>query len=103
LPDGLLEGPFRRWEAAIGRPPTEIETRVWVREDDDTSRVPGSVNFCHDLIIKPERRVCTMLYSRRYDPGALSSWLEDHGFAVERVVQVDDSRPRIVHLLLRRE
>ncbi len=98
----LLEGPYRRWEAAIGRPPTEIETRVWLRRGDDTSRVPGSVNFCHDLIIKPERRVCTMLYSRRYEADGLTAWFEDRGLSVERIVRVDDSRPKVVHLLLRR-
>jgi hypothetical protein len=100
----LLEGPYRRWEAAIGRPPSEIETRVWVREGDDSCRVPGSVNFCHDLLIKNERRVCTMLYSRRYDPTALSHWLEERGFDVLRVVPVQDTqkRARVVHLLARR-
>ncbi|MFC1610775.1 hypothetical protein ACFL6C_07445 [Myxococcota bacterium] len=98
----LLEGPYRRWEAAIGRPPTEIETRVWIREGDDTCRVPGSVNFCHDLVIKTERRVCTMLYSRRYDTEALSQWLEAHDFDVERIAPVEDSRQPVVHLLCRR-
>ncbi len=99
----LLEGPYRRWEAAIGRPPSELETRVWLREGDDSSRVPGSVNFCHDLVIKNERRVCTMLYSRRYDPTALGRWLEERGFELLRTSFVHDSqrRQRVVHLLAR--
>jgi hypothetical protein len=83
----LLEGPDRRWVAAIGRPPPDLGMRIWVREDDDSARVPGSCNFCHDLLIKDEGRVVTMLYSRRY-----------------RVQRVPDSRgkPRVAHILLRR-
>jgi hypothetical protein len=100
----LLEGPYRRWEASIGRPPSKIETRIWVRQDDDTCPVPGSINFCHDLLIQSERRVCTMLYSRRYDPDALASWFEAQGYAVELIWPVVDSRgvKRTVHFLLRR-
>lgn len=100
----LLEGPYRRWEAATGRSSSDLELRVWVREDDDTSRIPGSVNFCHDLVIKDERRVCTMLYSRRYELSALGSWLERQGFDVLRIQRVEDSRnqARVAHLLLRR-
>lgn len=100
----LLEGPFRRWEAAMGRPPTELAMRVFIREDDETCHVPGSLNFCHDLVIAAERRACSMLYSRRYDVEALTAWLERQGYAVERLAKVEDSKgtPRVAHLLLRR-
>jgi hypothetical protein len=100
----LLEGPYRRWEVAIGRTPTELETRIWVREDDDSCPVPRSINFCHDLVIKSERRVCTMLYSRRYEREALCQWLESNGFAIESVSAQSDSRgiQRAVHILARR-
>ncbi len=99
----LLEGPFRRWEMTMGRAASEIDVRLWVREDD-TCRVPGSVNFCHDLIIKAERRVCTMLYSRRYPLESFTRWVEDLGYSVERIHKVEDARrrPRVAHLLLRR-
>jgi hypothetical protein len=101
----LLEGPYRRWEAARGRKPSDIEMRVIVREDDDSSRVPSSLNFCHDLVIKDEGRTLTMLYSRRYRLEGLTSWLENQGLSVERVAQVKDSkaRPRVAHLLLRKK
>lgn len=100
----LLEGPYRRWEAAHGRPPSAMHTRVWVREDDDTSRVPGSLNFCHDLVFEEQRRACTMLYSRRYHVAGLGKWLEGFGFDVEAVVPVEDSqkRTRVVHLVARK-
>jgi uncharacterized SAM-dependent methyltransferase len=100
----LLEGPYRRWESALGRRPSDVHTRVWVREDDDTSSVPGSINFCHDLVFEEQRRACTMLYSRRYDVAALSKWLEGFGFSVEATLQVADSqkRNRVVHLVLRK-
>lgn len=100
----LLEGPYRRWEAATGRPRADLDMRVWLREEDDTTRVPGSLNFCHDLVISEERRVLSMLYSRRYDIAALSGWMEHLGFSVLRIQRVDDSRQnaRVAHLLLRR-
>ncbi len=100
----LLEGPYRRWEAAMGRRPAELSVRLWLREGDDTARVPGSVNFCHDLVIHEERRVCTMLYSRRYRLEPLVAWLEERGFELERLERVEDStaRARVAHLLLRR-
>jgi len=100
----LLEGPFRRWEAAMGRAPSRTTVRVWVREDDDSSRIPGSANFCHDLVLEDERRVCTMLYSRRYGLEGLTPWLEALGLEVVRIEQVEDSRnrPRVAHLLSRR-
>lgn len=100
----LLEGPYRRWEAARGRPTAEVSMRVRVRHDDETSRVPGSINFCHDLVFRTDRRVCTMLYSRRYDIAQLGQWLAGHGFATEQVATVEDSgkQPRVAHLLLRR-
>lgn len=100
----LLEGPYRRWEAATGRAPAALDVRVWLREDDDSSRIPGSVNFCHDLVLKDERRVCTMLYSRRYELDRLTQWFEGLGFEVLRLHRADDSRDRVRvgHLLLRR-
>jgi len=99
----LLEGPYRRWEAAQGRAAT-LSMRVWVREDDESARIPGSCNFCHDLTIHEERRACTMLYSRRYQVDGLSKWFEEHGFRLERTLLVEDSRrqARVAHLLLRR-
>lgn len=100
----LLEGPYRRWESALGRKPAELDLRVWLREDDDTARVPGSINFCHDLVIKDDRRVCTMLYSRRYALEPLTRWLEKLDLEVLRIAKVEDSRgkARVAHLLLRR-
>ncbi len=100
----LLEGPYRRWEVALGRPPGPVDVRVWAREKDDASRVPGSVNFCHDLILKDQNRSCTMLYSRRYDLDGLQRWLETHELEVVRTRTVKDGGgvPRVAHLLLRR-
>jgi hypothetical protein len=100
----LLEGPYRRWEAATGRPPASLEVKVWLRQDDDSCRIPDSVNFCHDLVIKDERRVCTMLYSRRYAVPALGAWFERLGFEVLRIQRAEDSRgkARVAHVLLRR-
>jgi uncharacterized SAM-dependent methyltransferase len=100
----LLEGPYRRWEAARGRKPSDLEMRVIVREDDDSARVPGSLNFCHDLLIKDEGRTITMLYSRRYRLEELTAWLERQGLEVLRTSQVKDTkgRSRVAHLLLRK-
>jgi hypothetical protein len=100
----LLEGPYRRLEAAQGRRPSEMSTRVWLRENDETSRIPGSINFCHDLMLKDERRAVTMLFSRRYDVKGLTSWLAGRGYDVESVVPVVDSlkRARVAHVLARR-
>ncbi|MBX3270358.1 MAG: L-histidine N(alpha)-methyltransferase [Sandaracinaceae bacterium] len=100
----LLEGPYRRWEAALGRRPADVRLRVWVREDDDSATIPGSYNFCHDLVLESERRAVTMLYSRRYDLAGLSRWLEQRGYAIERVEKVADTRhvDRVAHILLRR-
>ena len=100
----LVEGPYRRWAAATGRASPNLDSRVWVREDDDSARIPGSCNFCHDLVIKDERRVCTMLYSRRYNLELLSGWWEGQGYAVEGIQRVKDvkGRPLVAHLLLRR-
>ncbi|HKE15099.1 MAG TPA: L-histidine N(alpha)-methyltransferase [Kofleriaceae bacterium] len=100
----LIEGPYRRWSAATGRASPNLDLRVWVRQDDDSARVPGSCNFCHDLLIKDERRVCTMLYSRRYDLDSLCGWWEGQGYAVEGIHRVREAqgRTRVAHLLLRR-
>lgn len=100
----LLEGPYRRFEAASGKKPAPVDVRIWVREDDDSSRIPGSLNFCHDLVLKDERRVCTMLYSRRYRLEELTAWFERMKFEVLRISRVDDTkkRARVCHLLLRR-
>ena len=100
----LLEGPYRRWEAALGRRPADLQLRVWVRENDEASTVPGSYNFCHDLMLASERRAITMLYSRRYDLDELTRWLEQRGYALERTERVADTRgvDRVAHLLLRR-
>jgi len=100
----LLEGPYRRYEAALGRQHEDLKLRVWVRQDDDSATVPGSYNFCHDLVLASERRAITMLYSRRYDLDELGRWFEQRGYAVERVRRVPDSRKvdRVAHILLRR-
>ena len=101
----LLEGPYRRWEAATGRRQSALEMRIWLREGDEAARVPGSVNFCHDLVMKDERRVCTMLYSRRYKLDELTAWFEGLGFSVERIKRVEDRQKRgsVAHLLLHRQ
>lgn len=101
----LLQGPYRRWQAAMGRSQGPLDMRVWVREDDDAAQVPGSFNFCHDLVIPETKRVCTMLYSRRYEVESLVGWFEERDFSVERIHTVRDSkrRPRVAHLLLRRQ
>ena len=56
-----------------------------------------SWRFCHDLVFRTDRRVCTMLYSRRYDIDQLAQWLEGHGFKAERIATVEDSghQPRV--------
>ena len=97
----LLIGPYRRWEAAAGRKPTNLEMRISLREDDDSCPVPRSVNFCHDLVIEDEQRACTMLYSRRYDLDATVSWLEGFDFRVEGISTAEDSkrRNRVAHIL----
>ncbi|MFT7582080.1 MAG: putative SAM-dependent methyltransferase [Myxococcota bacterium] len=100
----LLEGPFRRWEAALGRAPERLKTRIWLRHDDASARIQGSYNFCHDLVLEAQGRVCTMLYSRRYQLDDLITWLGRHEFDVVRNMTIRDSkkRPRVAHLLLRR-
>jgi uncharacterized SAM-dependent methyltransferase len=100
----LLEGPYRRFEAATGKKPAMLDVRIWLREDDESCRIPGAVNFCHDLVLKEERRVCTMLYSRRYRLEDLTAWFERMRFEVLRITRVDDAkkRARVCHLLLRR-
>jgi len=100
----LLEGPYRRMAAALGRPTPDIDLRVWLREGDETARVPGSVNFTHDLEIKEERRSCTILYSRRYKTRELGAWFERLGYDTLAVHHVADARgvARVVNLLLRR-
>ena len=100
----LLEGPYRRWASAIGRPTPRLKLRVWPREDDEASRIPGSYNFCHDLVIEDESRVVTMLYSRRYDRDELCRWFEGLGFEVVDVntVEAGKGKPKVAHLLLSR-
>lgn len=98
----LLEGPYRRWASAIGRPEPRLQLRIWPREDDDSSRVPGSYNFCHDLVIVDESRVCTMLYSRRYGRDELCRWFEglDFGLVDVQTVEAGKGKPSVAHLLL---
>jgi uncharacterized SAM-dependent methyltransferase len=99
----LLEGPYRRWATASGRSP-RVKTRLWVREDDETTRIPGSLNVCHDLVLEEENRVCTMLYSRRYQLEELTAWFEKRGYEVLGIRRTKDSKgaQRVAHLLLRR-
>lgn len=101
----LLEGPYRRWATAIGRPTPRLRLRIWPREDDESARVPGSYNFCHDLVIEEESRVCTMLYSRRYDRDELSRWFAGLDFDVldVRTVEAGQGKPSVAHLLLARK
>lgn len=101
----LLEGPYRRWESAMGSEPAKLKIRVRVREDHEASRIPGSYNFVHDLVLEDQKRSITMLYSRRYKVDGLTAWLEDQGYVVEDVRQVEDSkkRPRVAHVLARRK
>jgi uncharacterized SAM-dependent methyltransferase len=101
----LLEGPYRRWLAATGRRSAAVETRVWIREGDEASRVPGSLNFCHDLVLEEEHRTCTMLYSRRYDLPGLTRWFSERGYEALRIGRTEDTaeRQRVAHVLLRRK
>ena len=101
----LLEGPYRRWAVATGRAVPKLELRVWAREDDESTRIPGSYNFCHDLEIAEERRVVTMLYSRRYDLEGLTAWLEKEGFDILGLKKTRDSKgtDRVCHILLKRQ
>ncbi|MCP4446628.1 MAG: L-histidine N(alpha)-methyltransferase [Myxococcales bacterium] len=100
----LLEGPYRRYLVASGRAAGDLDLRIRVREGDGSSRVPGSYNFCHDLLIRDEGRSVTMLYSRRYDLAQLGTWFESMGYAVDAIHRTKDSqgRNRVGHLLLRR-
>jgi hypothetical protein len=90
---------------ASGRAAGDLDLRIRVREGDGSSRVPGSYNFCHDLLIRDEGRAVTMLYSRRYDLAQLSAWFETLGFSVEGMLKTKDSqsRSRVGHLLLKRK
>lgn len=101
----LLEGPYRRWATAIGRPTPQLRLRIWPREDDESARVPGSYNFCHDLVIEEESRVCTMLYSRRYDRDELCRWFEKLDLSVLDVhtVEAGPGKPSVANLLLLRK
>ncbi len=100
----LLEGPYRRWASAIGRQSPQLKLRIWGREDDESARIPGSFNFCHDLVIAEESRFCTMLYSRRYRLTELKKWFEGLDFTVQHIRIVKDSkgRDRVAHFLLAR-
>jgi hypothetical protein len=64
--------------------------------------VPGSYNFCHDLVIVDESRVCTMLYSRRYGRDELCRWFEglDFGLVDVQTVEAGKGKPSVAHLLL---
>jgi hypothetical protein len=100
----LLEGPYRRWAAALGRSAPDIAMRIWVREADESTRVPASLNFTHDLMIRDENRAVTMLYSRRYEQAGLVGWLERLGYDLQAARKIKDARgiERVLHLLVRR-
>ncbi|MEM6731224.1 MAG: L-histidine N(alpha)-methyltransferase [Myxococcota bacterium] len=100
----VLEGPYRRFEAAGHRRPANIHTRVSLREGDETCAVPGSVNYCQDLVIEDEGRVVTMLYSRRYEEAGLRAWLGERDFDVEDSLVVDggSSKESMIHVLARK-
>ncbi len=106
----LLEMPYRVWEVSQGRVPRDVKLRVTLQSyasGDDSCKVPGSVNFCHDLIIpedKGQQRIRTMLFTRRYVDEQLSATFERLGFEPEDIQHVKDSkgRPLVAHYLLRR-
>jgi hypothetical protein len=106
----LLEMPYRVWEVSQGRLPREVTLRVTLQSyegGDDSCKVPGSVNFCHDLVIEEEKmqqRIRTMLFTRRYRDEQLNAIFTQLGLEPEDVVHVKDSksRPLIAHYLLRR-
>ncbi|MEO1482784.1 MAG: L-histidine N(alpha)-methyltransferase [Myxococcota bacterium] len=97
----VLEGPYRRFEAAGHRRPSNVKTRVSLQEG---TAVPGSVNYVQDLVIVDEDRIVTMLYSRRYELSGLKQWLDSHGFEVEDSVAIDggSSKESMLHLLIRK-
>jgi hypothetical protein len=107
----LLEMPYRVWEVSQGRLPRDVNLRVTLQRyegGDDSCKVPGSVNFCHDLVIQEEKmqqRIRTMLFTRRYSDDALTALFEKLDLVPEDIVHVKDSkgRPLIAHHLLRRE
>ena len=107
----LLEMPYRVWEVSQGRLPRDVTLRVTLQRyegGDDSCKVPGSVNFCHDLVIQEEKmqqRIRTMLFTRRYSDDALTALFEKLDLVPEDIVHVKDSkgRPLIAHHLLRRE
>lgn len=100
----VLEGPYRRFEAAGRRRPSNIRTRISLREGDGSCAVPDSVNYCQDLVIEDEGRVVTMLYSRRYRSAGLANWFQERGFDVEDsvVVESGSSPESMLHLLARK-
>ena len=106
----LLEMPYRVWEVSQGRLPRDVQLRVKLETyagGDDSCKIPGSVNFCHDLVIQEEnmqQRIRTMLFTRRHTDEALAATFERLGFTVEEITHVKDSkgRPLIAHFLLRR-
>lgn len=100
----LLEGPYRRAANAMGAAPAEIDLRISLREADESARIPGSINFTHDILLRAERRSFTMLYSRRYQLAPLLAWLERLGYDAVASERITDGRgtPRVANLLLRR-
>ena len=105
----LLEMPYRVWEVSQGRLPRDVQLRVKLETyagGDDSCKIQGSVNFCHDLVIQEEnmQRIRTMLFTRRYTDEALVGIFERLGFVVEEIAHVKDSknRPLIAHYLVRR-
>lgn len=98
----VLEGPYRRFEAAGHRRPSNIRTRVSLH---DGAVVPGSINYVQDLVIEDEDRIVTMLYSRRYEERGLRRWLDSHGFDVEDAMVIDggSSKESMLHLLARKK
>lgn len=106
----LLEMPYRVWEVSQGRLPGAVQLRVTLQTydgGDDSCKIPGSVNFCHDLIIpeeKMQQRIRTMLFTRRYTDERLGAVFARLGLEEEDTLTVKDSkgRPLIAHHLLRR-
>jgi hypothetical protein len=99
----LVEGPHRRFRAAVGSP-FDGKMQIIAVDGGATCEVPRSYNFVHDVDINASGQRCSVLYSRRYELAALHQWLAGFGYELmfERVVKDHLDRDRTAHLLLRR-
>lgn len=99
----FLRGPYERWEATRATKKSHLKVKIWPDPGQRTPCLPGAYNWCHDLHINGVR-VCTMLYSRRYQVRPLLDWFDRAGYEPlsELVVSEGSGRTRVAHLLLRR-